>query len=120
MAFLKTNYLRMKKISNRTQAMFATASSKGINLEPIAQLYGLRFAAKLMKRILKTKQNAHEDVTLITPKFKVQKENETKAYEQYLSLVEKCGMKLKYWGEDLIDEDTGEVVTIERISLYTV
>lgn len=111
--------MKPNKISTRTQTKFDDAKSKGINIQPIVELYGIRFAVKLLKRVLRTKKNDHESVPPLFPKFKVIEENEKKAFNQYIELLEDCGIKIKYWNEDFVDEDTGENVPFQRIEFYT-
>lgn len=109
-----------REISIKTQEAFDYAKSKGINILLIADLYGVRFAMSLLKSIVKTKENKKKSTGALIPKFKVCKENQEKALEKYISILEDSGIKIKYWKEPFIDEDTGEIVDVPRMDLYTV
>lgn len=110
----------MKKISEKTKQRFEFAKSKGLNIFLIADLYGVRFANKLLKVLLRNSKNQAKTTYPLFPKFKVLKENQGKAIEQYIELLENCGVKIESWYEDFVDEDTGKIVSIPRIKFYTI
>jgi hypothetical protein len=38
--------------------------------------------------------------------------------EAYIDLLTEVGFKFNFWSEDLINEDTGEIVSVPRVEIF--
>ena len=107
------------KINLRNQATLAWAAKKGIILDSLITQYGMGFTLKLIKSLTrKVKGPRTTGLLYPNPKAKISEEKKDRYYENYIKVLENSGFKLKRYNEDFIDEDSGKVVVIERISIY--
>lgn len=122
----------MKKNKSWTQIALENAVMYGLNFDQIVQKYGRRFAANLFnyleKNTKKSSKKKDKEFYLIYPKkITFKKENlsdqEKKEYykkqqellDEYKDLLKDSSIPLRSWVEDFVDEDTGEVVSIDRM-----
>ena len=105
------------KINLKNQATLAWAAKKGIILDGLITHYGMGFTLKLIKSITR-KAKGPRTTGLLYPKTKTLGEKKNRYYDSYIDVLENSGFKLKRYKEDFIDEDSGEVVVIERIAVY--
>lgn len=108
----------MRKINtNNSYDLWLAKEHYGIDLAPLRKEYGLNFAIRFFKRFFKKgtkKLKPGDRVKILYPK-KLKGE-----YIDFFDLLNTwCGfnIELKTWSEDFVDEDTGEVVTIERFEI---
>lgn len=110
----------------------ATSNLFKLNLDPLIKKHGIRFALRLIKSLVKvSKKETTSSVTLISPSslksiqrkiFATEDSNkkerlrikQEKKYVEYIDLLSECGFTFRTWMEDFVDEDTGEVVSLER------
>ena len=105
----------MHKLNNYNQEVFDMALAYGIDLTGLRKKYGIKFALKLFKKVYKdSKKKNVSSETLITPKGYDYKKD---PWDKYLELVESCGFRFNKWVEDFVDQDTGEVVGVDRWDL---
>lgn len=113
-----------------------------LTLEPLIEKYGPRFVLKLAKSVMvfEKEPSAPKSVPFLEP-HKVRKlryelsrarshvernaklektleERSEALLDEYIELVTQAGFKIKTWDEDYVDEDTGEIITIERKEFY--
>lgn len=105
------------KVNLKNQATLAWAAKKGIILDSLITRYGMGFTLRLIKSLIR-KAKGPRTTGLLYPKTKALGEKKDRYYENYIEVLENSGFKLKRYNEDFIDEDSGEVVIIERISIY--
>ncbi len=109
-----------RKISPGSQLRLDAAKKAGIDPELLISHYGLRFTLKLLNHADQSKNPKEESVSTLFPKPRVTKENYDRFYKQYENHLEIAGFTFHRWFDDFIDEDTGEVVSIERKKIYCI
>lgn len=106
----------MRELNNQNQHEFLLAKEVyGIDLDPIRKEYGAIFAIRVFKSFFykgTRKLKPSPKINLKTPGPKKLKGN----LVDFTNLLNSCGFSIKFetWPEDFIDEDIGEVVTIQR------
>lgn len=109
----------LKTTSSRNQAVLDYAKANNIDLGPLVSYYGLRFVLKLVRSLKKPPKSRGATTTqLIYPKWIVLDKNRINLMNHYLIQVEEAGFKFRTWHEDFVDEDTGEIVFLERFDIY--
>jgi hypothetical protein len=111
---------KVRAISPGNQKKVDWAKKKGIILDDLILAYGLMFILKLLKSLEKPQATGPNTTWIIYPRTKVAPDKRFDYLEQYVNALEEAGFKLKRYEEDFIDEDTGEIVTIERKKIYYV
>ncbi|MEI8224184.1 MAG: hypothetical protein WCG20_03625 [bacterium] len=123
-----------KNPSHKNLALIhASSNTFVLNLNPLIKKHGIRFTLQLIKSLVKVSKEDRKSksVRLIEPrslnmiqkKIITAEDSEQKTalqvvrdeqYTEYLKLLTECGFTFNTWFEDFVDEDTGEVVSIER------
>ena len=137
MIYYHNKYTRMSLTKNISQKnldlIHASSNTFVLNLDPLIKEYGIRFTLRLIKSLVKVSKEDRksESVHLIEPrplsilqkKIFATEDTEQKAalrvtqqeqHAAYIQLLTECGFTFRTWFEDFVDEDTGEVVSIER------
>lgn len=107
-----------RTLSNKNLERIENVKKQGVNLDQIEKIYGRRFAINLLRKLTRPKNCKQETTSLPFPQFKVIDETKQAIEDQYKQQVEDAGIKFRYWDENFVDEDTGEIVTIERYDVY--
>jgi hypothetical protein len=107
-----------RKMSAKSQQKIDWALQQGIIANELIKVYGLAFVLKLIKELTKGKKTSSNTTNLIYPKLTPGQKYSEVFCQQYYKHLKNAGFKLKEWKEDFIDEDTGEIVAIERKEIY--
>jgi hypothetical protein len=103
---------------HKSQLKLSLVRQKGINPDELVKKYGIRFVCQLINYLTKDKNVKLLIRPSIYPQIKkFDWRNEGKV-EQYFDDLEEAGFKIKNKPEDFIDEDTGQIVTLQRKFLY--
>ena len=102
------------KLSKENQELIDNAIKAKIKLENLIEKYGIRFVLDL----LKDTQKDELSVYLSYPRTK--NKNKEKFQEKYEKELLDAGFTFHEFPEDFVDEDTGEVVSIERRNIYCI
>jgi len=102
------------KLSKEEQKIFNKAVKAGIKPEPLIEKYGVEFILTL----LEDTQENRLSVYLSYPRnITRHDDNLQQQYEQDLLTA---GFKFHEFPEDFVDEDTGDVVSINRKNIYCI
>ncbi len=101
----------MRKVNRYHQEILDQAKAYDLNLDNLREKYGLIFVLKLFKYLIKETKKDNKKIWFICPEKNFNYESDL---SDYVDGLENAGFKLKKHKEDFIDEDTGEVVGIER------
>lgn len=102
------------KLSKENQELIDNAIKAKIKLENLIEKYGIRFVLDL----LKDTQKDELSVYLSYPRTK--NKNKQKFQETYEQELLAAGFKFHEFPEDFVDEDTGQVVSIDRKNIYCI
>ena len=102
------------KLSKENQELIDNAIKAKIKLENLIEKYGIRFVLDL----LKDTQKDELSVYLSYPRTK--NKNKEKFQEKYEKELLDAGFTFHEFPEDFIDEDTGEIISIERKNIYCI
>jgi len=101
----------MHKVNYYHSELLNQAKAHGLDLERLRKRYGLPFVIKLFKYIKKESLLKKPKIDPIFPeRFLADKI----LISDYIVELEDSGFPMKTWVEDFIDEDTGEIVGIQR------
>jgi hypothetical protein len=99
----------------RHQDLIDLSTKKGIYPYDMINIYGIMFTVKLISSLVKkNKKNKFKTISLPYPK-RLTKESDI---EKYLDVLRESGFKITSWCEDLIDEETGEIVEVQRWKIF--
>ena len=122
--------------------LYALGDRFNLTLDSLIKKYGPRFTLKLTKTVavFEKKPSAPKSVPFLEPynirnqrrkvlKARIQIERNAQLekvleekletlLEEYTKLVTQAGFKIKTRGEDFVDENTGEIVTVERKEFF--
>jgi hypothetical protein len=104
----------MRKVSHRSQLKIRFAAHRGINYDRLIEKYGIRFFCQLVNYLTKGKNVRIQTRPAIYPSIKKFDWRNSEQIEQYFEDLEEAGFKIKTKPEDFVDEDTGQVVTLQR------
>jgi hypothetical protein len=107
-----------QKIREKNQQAFNFACQRGIDVEELIRVYGIRFTLRLIQYLTKKPKQRTRLTELIYPRFKSWPALKNEAIQKYLDILEDAGFKLKSWREPFIDEDTGEIVYVTRWKIH--
>ncbi len=102
----------MHKVNARNQEYLDQSKVYGLDLTDIRKKYGLPFTIQLFKYVKKIQKK--EDVLILHPPYKKIKDGKRFSVDDYAEILENAGFKLRPWIENFIDEDTGEIVGVQR------
>lgn len=103
----------MHKVNAVNQLFLDQAKVYGLDLTELRKKYGLPFTIQLFKYVKKmTREN--EDLPILQPPYKKIKKDKDFTVDSYAEILENAGFKLRPWVEDFTDEDTGEIVGVQR------
>ncbi|MFZ2310141.1 MAG: hypothetical protein WAW11_01195 [Patescibacteria group bacterium] len=108
----------MRKICHQSQLKLSLVRQKGINPDELVKKYGIRFVCKLINYLTKEKGVKYLTRSAIYPQIKKFDWRNEEQIEQYFDFLEDAGFKIKTKPEDFIDEDTGQIVTLQRRYFY--
>ncbi len=98
----------------RYQDKIDLSIQKGITPYSLINVYGIMFVLKLINSLIKTdKKNKMKTIPMLYPKR--MKEGEI---ESYLEKLKEAGFRIAGWYEDFIDEDTSDIVEVQRWKIY--
>ena len=101
----------MRKVNRHHQIILDNSAACGLDLNGLREKHGLPFIIKLINYLQKETIKGTKPISLIYPEKNFSYKTDI---ESYIQNLKDAGLKLKKWVEDFIDEDTGEVVCIER------
>ena len=107
-----------REITLKNQQRLDSVAMFGIDIKPIVEKYGSRFALKLIKNVTWVKNRYGFKAYPQYPNVKLTGTELEKFNELFLQELKQIGFKFRRWNEDFVDEDTGEVVSIERWEIY--
>ena len=112
---MRKNFIQrnMHKVNARNQEILDQAKAHGLDLTELRKKYGLPFVIYLFK-YTKEKSDKKEDFEIRLPPYKKTKKDINFSTDTYAEILENAGFKLRPWVQDFVDEDTGEVVGIQR------
>ena len=102
------------KLSKENQELIDNDIKAKIKLENLIEKYGIRFVLDL----LKDTQKDELSVYLSYPRTK--NKNKEKFQEKYEKELLDAGFKFHDFKDDFVDEDTGQVVSIDRKNIYCI
>ena len=106
--------MQIFKLSKENQELIDNAIKAKIKLENLIEKYGIRFVLDL----LKDTQKDELSVYLSYPRTK--NKNKEKFQEKYEKELLDAGFKFHDFKDDFVDEDTGQVVSIDRKNIYCI
>lgn len=99
-------------MNTEQQKLWTKAAKLNLQTENLKKVYGIRFVNKLIKYVLtKPHPKPYKGLEMIFPKKYRGRELD---YDNYIEMLQDAGFKLRQWFEDFTDEDTGEIVLVER------
>lgn len=104
----------MPTISQKNQDLLDKAITNGIKPAQLIKKYGIFFVLNLLEEVLRKRLSTY----IPYPKTKTKnKDRFIKKYEQELL---DAGFRFYEFPEDFVDEDTGQVVSIDRKNIYCI
>lgn len=112
---MRKNFIQrnMHKVNAVNQLFLDQAKVYGLDLTELRKKYGLPFVIYLFK-YTKEKSKKKEDFEIRLPPYKKIKNDDSFSTDTYAEMLENAGFKLRPWVEDFTDEDTGEIVGVQR------
>lgn len=98
----------MKRRKKSTLINFANKHK--INYESITEKYGEKFTFNLLKYVY----NGYSPLTFNNDCDHFKDDQFDYKWDDFKLEIKKSGLKIKFWSEPFIDEDTGEIVNIKR------
>lgn len=102
------------KLSKRNQELINNAIQAKIKLENLIKKYGIRFVLNLLEDTQKNQLSVY----LSYPRTR--NKNKEKFREKYQQELLDAGFTFHDFEEDFVDEDTGQVISIERRNIYCI
>ena len=103
---------------SKNQQRLDWARQRSIDPDMLVKKYGIRFVGNLIEYLTKTEKVGPRVRPAIYPQIKKFRWGNEQQIEQYFEDLEEAGFKIKNKPEDFIDEDTGQIVTLQRKFLY--
>jgi hypothetical protein len=106
--------INMPTISKQNQELLDKSIKAGIKPEHLIEKYGIHYVLNLLKEVYKDQFSAY----ISYPPTK--NKNREKFQEKYQQELLAAGFVFYEFQEDFVDEDTGEVVSIDRKNIYCI
>jgi hypothetical protein len=104
----------MRKVNEEHQQILLQIKSRGLNFDELRKKYKLPFVVKLFSYLKEESREGSGNFEIIYPK------NIKPADNTYIEELYRTGLKLHHWTEPFIDEDTSQIVDVDRYAFKAI
>lgn len=94
------------------ESLLKSAEERSINTEEIIKKFGEDFLFELLMIVFQKKKSKGFSF------LEEESEKRNIPWKDFKEQMLLCGIKIRTWNEDFVDEDTGEVLSIQRWEIY--